>query len=185
MSHDYLDELLAVSQVLDLGANPADYRRTVQTKAGITGVLVPLVNGEALEETFAAAETYLHQPKGWPTMRLLSGKMRQILDRARARKPTEMKYLSFEPAEYTVYHAQDPAVRVFSLHTRPEPSWFLPVLDYALAFGETLGRMKVECSVPVEGGGVVYPVTIRTKWRALTDQRVIKALKETWTTQRS
>ena len=183
---DYLDELLNAGRVLDLTADPDAYRRTVQTKATISGALVPLLNGPLLDGTFDAAEEYLHRPRGWPTMRLLSGKMQQILDRARRHKvPGEVKYLAFEPAEYTIYHAEDPQTRVFSLHTRPEPSWFLPVLDYTLAFGEGLGRMRVERAVPVEGGAVVYPVTIRTKWRALTNQRVIKELKDRWTTLRS
>ena len=181
MSVDYLEELLSVGKVINLASNPDDYRRTVQSKTAVSGILVPLVNGRALDETFDVAEVYLHQPRGWPTMKLLSGKMRQILDRARVRKPSEVKYLAFEPAEYTVYHAQDPPVRVFALHTRPEPCVFLPILDYNLTFGENLGRMRVYRGED-QGGRLVYPVTIRTKWRALTNQQWIKALKETWTT---
>lgn len=185
MSGDYLAELLAIQGVTDLAADPATFRRSIQSKATISGVLVPLVNVSTLWKLFGVAEGYLQSPFHF-NRDLLTGKMRQILDRVREREkaPTELEYLTFDPQDYTIHHTEELPGRVICLHTKPERSWFLPVLEYGLAFGEKLGRMRVY-QVHQTGENLVHPVTIRTTWRALTNQRVIKALRETWTTLRS
>ncbi len=176
---DYLDELLAVHNVIDLAANPNDYRRTVQSQVTIFGLLIPLVNGASLDKLFGVAEGYLQDPNHF-NRNLMSAAMRIILDRVRSRgsTPSTLDYLNISPQDYAIHNADDPPARVVAIHTRPEKSWFLALLKYQLALGESLGRMRVFRGIE-QVGGVAYPVTIRTKWRALTDQRVIKALKET------
>ncbi len=179
---DYLDELLAIRGVIDLAANPDAYRRTIQSKATVSGVLVPLVGAPNLWKLFGVAEAYLQDPNHF-NRDLLTGKMRTILDRVREREqvPTDLEYLTFDPQDYTVYHSIEPACRVICLHTRPERAWFLPVLDYGLTFGESLGRMRVYYArLESAKRPLAHPVVIRTKWRALTDQRVIKELKDVW-----
>ena len=189
MTADYLDELLNASRVLDLAVNPDASRRTVQSRTTISGVLVPLdtVSCISLDATFSAAGGYLRNPT--TNQRALTGVMRSILDRVleHGPPPDNLKYLNFSPQDYTVHNSEDPPARVFNLHTRPYKSWFLALVDYQLVLGESLGRMRV--FRPVEHGThTVYPMVIRTTWRALTNQRVIKRLKEEhkkWTTRHS
>lgn len=180
VSIDYLDELLAVSRVTDLSASPDAYRRTVQSQVTISGVLIPLINATNLDKMFGVAEDYLCDPNHF-NRDLLSATMRTILDRARAHNPppTTLEYLNISPQDYTIHNAADPPVRVMTIHTRPEQSWFLALMDYQLVLGESLGRMRVFRAVE-QGGHCVYPIVIRTKWRALTNQRVIKRLRDVW-----
>ncbi len=189
---DYLDELLAAGQVLDLAVDPTAARRTIQSKTRLAGLLVPLANAPCLWKTFGAAEGYLENPDHL-NRSLLTGKMRSILDRVRERGkvPDNLEYLTFDPQDYTIYHADEPAgARVVALHTRPEWSWFLLLCEYHPVLGENYGRMRVmsareEVSPNSRALDVIHPVTIRTTWRALTNQRAIKRLKEEykkWTT---
>jgi len=189
MTPDYLDELLNAGRVLDLAVNPDASRRTVQSKVSVSGVLVPLYPDSriSLDVTFSAAGGYLRNPT--INHHALTGAMRAILDRVLAHgpPPNTLKYLNFSPQDYTVHNSEDPPARIFNLHTRPCKSWFLALVDYQLVLGESLGRMRV--FRPVEHGPhIAYPVVIRTKWRALTNQKVIKRLKEEynkWTTLHS
>ncbi|KKM23541.1 hypothetical protein LCGC14_1614160 [marine sediment metagenome] len=188
---DYLDELLIAGQVLDLAVDPTAARRTIQSKTRMAGLLLPLEYTSCLWKTFGVAEGYLKNPKHF-NRNLLTGKMRSILDRVRKRKkiPSVLEYLTFDPQDYTIYHADDPPdARVVALHTKPEWSWFLLLCKYHPVLGENYGRMRVmrarEGVSPHHALDVIHPVTIRTTWRALTNQRVIKRLKEEykeWTT---
>ena len=189
---DYLDELLAAGQVLDLAVDPTATRRTIQSKTRMAGLLIPLIHAPCLWKTFGVAEGYLKDPDHF-NRSLLTGKMRSILDRVRERGkvPAQLEYLTFDSQDYTVYHAVEPAgARVVALHTRPEWSWFLLLCKYYPVLGENYGRMRVMRAVESlldqhPGRTPIHPVTIRTNWRALTNQRVIKRLKEEykeWTT---
>ena len=192
---DYLDELLAAGQVLDLAVDPVAARRSIQSKARMAGVLVPLMGAEHLWKLFGAAEDYLDTPYHH-NKNLLTGKMRSILDqvRRRGKVPDKLEYLSIDPQDYTIYHAAEPAgARVVALHTKPEWSWFLLLCEYHPVLGESYGRMRVMPAIePLldqhPERAPIHPVTIRTTWRALTNQRVIKRLKEEykeWTTSPS
>jgi hypothetical protein len=189
VSGDYLDELLVAGQVLDLAVDPVAARRTIQSKTRMAGLLIPLANATCLWKTFGVAEGYLKTPLHF-NRQLLTGKMRSILDRVRERGkvPDKLAYLTFDPQDYTIYHADDPPdARVVALHTKPEWSWFLLLCKYHPVLGENYGRMRVMRAVESDqpGRNPIHPVTIRTTWRALTDQRVIKRLKEEykeWTT---
>ena len=188
---DYLDELLNAGRVLDLAVDPVAARRTIQAKTVMAGLVIPLGDAPCLWKTFGVAEGYLENPDHF-NRSLLTGKMRSILNRVREREkvPDKLEYLTFDPQDYTIYHADEPAgARVVALHTRPEWSWFLLLCEYHPVLGENYGRMRVmparEGVSPLGALGVIHPVTIRTTWRALTNQRVIKRLKEEyeeWTT---
>lgn len=188
---DYLDELLAAGRVLDLAVDPVAARRSIQSKTVMAGLLLPLVNAPCLWKTFGVAEGYLKDPNHF-NRDLLTGKMRDILNRVRERGkvPPVLEYLTFSPQDYTIYHADEPAgTRVVALHTKPEWSWFLLLCEYHPVLGENYGRMRVMPARAVsQSMPVVHPVTIRTTWRALTNQRVITRLKEEykeWTTSPS
>lgn len=193
MTTDYLEELLNAGRVLDLAVDPDAARRTIQSKTRMAGLLIPLANAPCLWKTFGVAEGYLKSPLHF-NRDLLTGKMRQILNRVldRGKVPVKLEYLTFDPQDYTIYHADDPpGARVVALHTKPEWSWFLLLCEYHPVLGESYGRMRVmqarEGVSPLRALGVIHPVTIRTTWRALTNQRVIKRLKveyEEWTTLR-
>ena len=189
---DYLDELLAAGQVLDLAVDPVAARRSIQSKTRMAGLLIPLVHASCLWKTFGVAEGYLKDPDHF-NRSFLTGKMRLILDRVREREkvPDKLEYLTFDPQDYTIYHANEPiGARVVALHTKPEWSWFLLLCEYHPVLGENYGRMRVMPAQEVVSPnsralGVIHPVTIRTTWRTLTNQRVIKRLKEEykeWTT---
>ncbi len=172
----------------------SDYAKGQEGKIlyfGGLGVLIPLVNASCLWKTFGVAEGYLKGPDHF-NRHLLTGKMRSILDRVRERGkvPAQLEYLTFDSQDYTIYHADDPPdARVVALHTKPEWSWFLLLSTYHPVLGENYGRMRVMYARAVSQSiPVAHPVTIRTNWRALTNQRVIKRLKEeynTWTTPSS
>ncbi|KKM26309.1 hypothetical protein LCGC14_1586110 [marine sediment metagenome] len=194
MASDYLDELLMAGQVLDLAVDPTAARRTIQSKTVMAGLLIPLENASFLWKTFGVAEGYLKSPLHF-NQDFLTGKMRDILNRARERgkAPDKLEYLTFAPQDYTIYHADDPPdARVVALHTKPEWSWFLLLCKYHPVLGENYGRMRVMRAVDAKQTKrnppvllVAHPVTIRTTWRALTNQGVIKRLKEEyekWTT---
>lgn len=188
---DYLDELLNAGRVLNLAIDPNAARRTIQSKTRMAGLLIPLENASYLWKTFGVAAGYLKDPNHF-NRGLLTGKMRDILNRVRERGkiPPVLEYLTFAPQDYTIYHADDPpGARVVALHTRPEWSWFLLLCEYHPVLGECYGRMRVmsarEGVSSLRALGIIHPVTIRTTWRALTNQRVIKRLKEEykeWTT---
>jgi len=192
---DYLDELLAAGRVLDLAVDPNAARHTIQSKTRMAGLLIPLANAPCLWKTFGVAEGYLKDPIHL-NQNLLTGKMRDTLNRVRERGkvPPVLEYLTFSPQDYMIYHADEPpGARVVALHTKPEWSWFLLLCEYHPVLGENYGRMRVMKAVEAEQTKrnppaplVVHPVTIRTTWRALTNQRVIKRLKEeykAWTTR--
>ena len=176
-------EYLAAAQVTDLARDPNDYRVTRQSAVTINGLLVPVSAGEywrikALFKDYGAAfsDNYMH---GQYTQKFtgLTATMQVLIARA-ARRGIGKKdlkagaesfgfhYISIDPRDYTLFTAPHVDVPVVSIHTRPERCWFLGLLKLEGALGLSLGRMRV--MRPTKQG--VYPVTIRTKWRALTNK---------------
>lgn len=182
---DWGDEYQAAFQVADLARDPDDFRVTRQSKTTVGGILMPvsIVDRKRLERLFAAYEAAFHYYHGLPEpirrlscstnprgRGMLTAAMEVLLKRA-ARRTTGpipgFDYLSIEARDYTIFIAPHVEPPVISIHTRPERCKFLAVLRFpGTALGESLGRMRV--MRPTDQG--VYPVTIRTKWRALTNK---------------
>ena len=180
----WADEYLAAARVTDLARDPDDFRVTRQSKATIGGLLVP-VNKEAgrkLQSLFTAFELAfgLYQrgvfdsrnPRLTATM---EATLRRSASHTKDARPW-FDYISLDPRDYTIFTAPDIPVPVVSIHTRPERCWFLGVLRFEGALGLSLGRLRV--SRPTEQG--VYPVTIRTKWRALTNKRKQEEVRDAY-----
>lgn len=177
---DWARELLAASQVADLARDPDDFRVTRQSKVTVGGLLVPVSQDdrELLASIFNEYELIfglhcrgLHQEAKDAAKFRLTAMMEAMLKRsaARADDPNANPHfdgISVDPRDYTVFTAPHVEVPVVCIHTRPERCWFLGVLKFEGALGLSLGRMRV--MRPTDQG--VYPVTIRTKWRALTNK---------------
>jgi hypothetical protein len=91
-----------------------------------------------------------------------------MLKRAASRttENPDFTYISVDPRDYTIFTAPHVELPIISIHTRPERCWFLGIITFEGALGLSLGRMRV--MRPTDKG--MYPVTIRTKWRALTNK---------------
>ena len=173
---DWAREYLAASQVTDMAKDPDDFRVTRQSKATISGLLMPVseADRERLEDLFSAYVTafdyYLQGNQGNARQfDRLSVTMRVLLRRAAYRSKAKVggfDYVSLDPRDYTLFTCLHVAVPVVCIHTRPERCWFLGILRFEGALGLSLGRMRV--MRPNDKG--MYPVTIRTKWRALTNK---------------
>ena len=171
----WADEYLAASQVTDMAKDPDDYRRSVQSAATIGGLLVPVgeANDERLTDLFTDYEyvyqLYLNGYRKAQAVYNLTATMQAMMQRAASRtkaKPPDFSYISIDPRDYSVFHTPHVEVPVICIHTRPEKCWFLGIMRFEGALGLSLGRMRV--MRPNENG--MYPVTIRTKWRALTNK---------------
>ena len=172
---DWAEEYLATHQVIDLARDPDDFRVTRQSAVTVNGLLVPVGkdDGAELEFLFTLYEmaflyyktrTIIAAPQdGGLTATMLAALKRSA---ARAKEPPDFTYISIDPRDYTIFTAPGLDIPVVSIHTRPERCWFLGVLRFEGALGLSLGRMRV--SRPTEAG--LYPITIRTKWRALTNK---------------
>ncbi len=169
-------EYLAATQVYDFAKDPDDYRVSRQSAVTIAGLLVPLggADAERLTDLFQDYE-YVYQLhlNGYRKAQVvynLTATMQVMMQRAAERTkgpPPDFKYISIDPRDYSTF--SDPGIGdlvVISIHTRPERCWFLGILRFEGALGLSLGRMRV--MRPNENG--MYPVTIRTKWRALTNK---------------
>ncbi len=169
----WADEYLAASQVTDMAKDPDDYRRSVQSKVTIGGLLVPVdaIDKERLDTLFWAYQVgFLHvrdHVGKWPAY-FLTATMGALLKRSAQQATTDLdfRYISIDPRDYTIFNAPHVEVPIVCIHTRPERCWFLGILRFEGALGLSLGRMRV--MRPTDKG--MYPVTIRTKWRALTNK---------------
>ena len=174
---DWAKEYLAAHQVTDLARDPDDFRVTRQSAVTVNGLLIPVVEDDGhrlnnlmlrYQVAFDSFRTMRPAPAYCSTR--LSATMLKMMERSAARLkdkvPVSFTYISIDPRDYTIFTAPGIPVPVVSIHSRPEQCWFLGVLRFEGALGLSLGRMRV--SRPTEKG--VYPVTIRTKWRALTNK---------------
>jgi hypothetical protein len=182
---------LAARQTTDLARDPTDPKLTRQSAATIQGVLVP-VSGirdnlplaslfRLYERGLAVAHTLkTKHPLGNGSFKNLTSTMIAMIERSAARNINpvpELKYLSLDPRDYTVYDVNHVDVPVISIHTRPERCWFLAVLDVDDdIIGLKLGRMRVG-RVSDQG---VYPITIRTHYRALTDRKKQEEVRDAY-----
>ncbi len=181
---DWASEYQSVFPVIDLARDPDDFRVTRQSKVTIGGLLVPVWESdrELLGDLFGAYEAAFKHYRGQVTFKktgppfsALTGTMQALLHRAakRTKAPPDSppmlggEYITLDPRDYTTYSAPDiGGLTVISIHTRPERCWFLGILKFESALGLSLGRMRV--MRPTDKG--MYPVTIRTNWRALTNK---------------
>ena len=177
LSMSWADEYLAACQVTDMAKDPDDYRRTVQSAVTVGGVLIPGDEGDRLilEEMFRDYEATFHlyrwgldgHVKSVPNLTAMMKKMIKRSAKAAKDPPLEFAYISLDPRDYTMFVAPRVESSIIEIHTRPDRCLFLAVLCYdGLAMGETFGRMRVKR--PTEQG--VYPIEIRTRWRALTNK---------------
>ena len=171
----WADEYLATLKVTDLAGDPNDFRVTRQSAVTVKGVLLPVSDLDRRRVTnlwlrCQVAFDCLRKGQPMPAYctERLTATMQVALKRAatRAKRTPDFEYLSIDPRDYTVFTAPGVPVPVVNIHTRPERCWFLGVLRFEGALGLSLGRMKVRRTTD-QG---VYPVTIRTKWRALTNK---------------
>ena len=170
----WAEEYLAAAQVFDFDRDPDDYRVTRQSEVSIAGLLVPvgLMDSsrlDALFEEYKGAFRFFRQAPEGRWLGPLTATMQVMLRRgaARAKGEPDFSYISLDPRDYTTF--SDPEIgdlTVIRINTRPERCWFLGILKFEGALGLSLGRMRV--MRPTDQG--VYPVTIRTKWRALTNK---------------
>ena len=182
---DWTDEYQAAFPVIDFAKNPDDFRVTRQSKVTIGGLLVPVSNKDwaTLGSLFALYEgAFDYFRRGGKDLRAyyqLTATMQAMLGRAAARSKGEpdFSYISLDPRDYTTYSAPDIGdLTVISIHTRPERCWFLGILKFESALGLSLGRMRV--MRPTAKG--MYPVTIRTNWRALTNNKKQEAVRDAY-----
>ena len=170
----WAEEYLAASQVYDFARDPDDYRRSVQSEVSFAGLLVPVnaLDSNRLENLFVAyAESFAYWRAGGNTIEFsrLSATMQAQMRRAasHAKGDIDFNYISIDPRDYSTFSCPDIGdLTVISIHTRPERCWFLGILRFESALGLSLGRMRV--MRPNDNG--MYPVTMRTKWRALTNK---------------
>jgi len=175
---DWASEYQAAFPVIDLARDPDDFRVTRQSKVTIGGLLVPVTPWDRsrldkLYELYAGAFDYYrrggHDPRGFGG---LTATMQAMIERSaiRARFRDEVllasEWISIDPRDYTVFEAPQVETPVVCIHTRPERCWFLGILKFESALGLSLGRMRV--MRPTDKG--MYPVKIRTNWRALTNK---------------
>ena len=171
----WAEEYLAASQVTDMAKDPDDYRVTRQSEVSIGGLLVPVsLTGEDRATLGVLFRDYhrayqMHCQGLHDTNPRLTATMRAMMERAVARNDGPIPgfdYISIDPRDYTIFSSLHVDVPVVCIHTRPERCWFLGILKFESALGLSLGRMRV--MRPNDKG--MYPVTIRTKWRALTNK---------------
>ena len=170
----WADEYLAATQVFDFAQDPDDYRVTRQSAVSIAGLLVPVakVDGLRLGNLFVSYEEAFQlnrEARDTSGFHNLTATMQVMLRRgaARAKEIPDFNYISIDPRDYSTFSCPDIGdLTVISIHTRPERCWFLGILRFESALGLSLGRMRV--MRPNDKG--MYPVTIRTKWRALTNK---------------
>ena len=177
-SPNWAKEYLAAAEVYDFSQDPDDYKVTRQSKATIAGLLIPVspLDYGKLSDLFTLyTSAFQHYHNGGaqadtpPDLSRLTGVMRSLIEKSTNRYEEEIldfKYISIDPRDYTIFTAPHVDVPVVCIHTRPERCWFLGILKFAGALGLSLGRMRV--MRPDDNG--MYPVTIRTKWRALTNK---------------
>ncbi len=172
---DWASEYQAAFPVIDLARDPDDFRVTRQSKVTIGGLLVPIHPGDGarlnmLYGLYAGAFNYYRRGQKNPSpYNELTATTLKMLERAaiRAKKIPDFDYITLDPRDYTTFSAPDVGgLTVISIHTRPERCWFLGILKFESALGLSLGRMRV--MRPTDKG--MYPVTIRTNWRALTNK---------------
>ncbi len=179
---DWAKEYQAVSQVADMARDPDDFRVTRQSKVTLSGVLVPV--GDRDKRRLAFLFVQYQEAFNWyrtarghgqrgcggcssPECEAITSTMEAMLKRGAVgtTETPDFNYISLDPRDYTLFMAPDVPLVVVNIHTRPERCWFLAVGLPFEALAMNLGRMRVE--KPTDQG---YPVTIRTKWRALTNR---------------
>ena len=183
---DWTDEYQAAFPVIDFAKNPDDFRVTRQSKVTIGGLLVPVGEKDMwrLKGLFSDYEAVFHlchdECYKAATEYSLTATMQALLQRGAKRlkgEPPDFSYISLDPRDYTTYSAPDIGdLTVISIHTRPERCWFLGILKFESALGLSLGRMRV--MRPTDEG--MYPVTIRTNWRALTNNKKQEEVRDAY-----
>ncbi len=167
----FASEILAAGQTMDLARDPDEPLVTRQSKVSIGGLLFPLTEEDTfqLQYLFAAYEHLYH---GGGAYTILTGRMRRMIlhavERSKDRDVGAFTYISLDPQDYTIFscHLLND-IPVIKIHTRPEACWFLGVMRFTgTALGLNMGRMRV--MRPTDKG--VYPITLRTKYRALTNK---------------
>ena len=171
----WADEFQAASQVADLAKDPDDFRATRQSKVTVNGLLVPVsetdrqrLNNLWLRFAVAFTNYFIGQPPPPYCYNRMTATMLKMLERSatRAKDIPVFNHITLDPRDYTIFTAPHVDVPVISIHTRPVRCWFLGIMRFEGALGLSLGRMRI--SRPTDKG--VYPVTIRTNWRALTNK---------------
>ena len=164
-------EYLALAQIYDFAHDPDDPLVTRQSKVSLHGLLFPLKEKYELQlqTLFTAYESLYH---GGPRHEILTGRMQQMIlhaaERSKDKDVGAFTYISLDPQDYTIFscHLLND-IPVIKIHTRPEACWFLGVMRFTgTALGLNMGRMRV--MRPTDKG--VYPITLRTKYRALTNK---------------
>lgn len=171
-------EYLAAALVTDMARDPDDYRVTRQSKVTIGGLLVPVSMEDGtmmsnLHRAYEQAFRYCRyglwgSDQAW-ALPQLTGAMHKMIKQSATRTSEDVpdfSYISIDPQDYTVFTAPHVELPIISINTRPERCWFLGIIQFEGALGLSLGRMRV--MRPNDKG--MYPVTIRTKWRALTNK---------------
>ena len=186
---DWAEEYLAADQTSDLARDPNDFRVTRQSEVTVNGLLVPVSETDRqrfnnLWLRYLIAFDCFRKGRPVPThcTERLTATMVVMLRRAafragkEPRSITQFDYISIDPRDYTIFTAPGVPLPVVSIHTRPERCWFLGYVRFEGALGLSLGRMRV--SRPTEAG--LYPVTIRTKWRALTNKKKQEEVRDAY-----
>ena len=164
-------EMLAAGQTMDLARDPDEPLVTRQSKVSIGGLLFPLTEEDSfqLQCLFTAYEDLYHGVNDW---KILTGRMRRMIlhaaERSAGKDVLAFTYISLDPQDYTIFscHLLND-IPVIKIHTRPEACWFLGYMRFTgTALGLNMGRMRV--MRPTDKG--VYPITLRTKYRALTNK---------------
>lgn len=188
----WADRWLAANQVTDMRSDPAESKLTVQTEEAGSGVLVPVSkidNQELRNLLLIQREAFWRLQEGNPLNNALFDKltstMRALLSQAtnRNKEGRPFRYIPIAPRDYTIYNAPHVEVPVICIHTKPERSWFLMMVELTTmagqfngAFGAQLGRIRV---YPATDQGV-FPFNIRTNWRALTNKKKLKEVKDAY-----
>ncbi len=186
-SMSWANEYLALSKVYDFSQDPEDFRFGRQSMVTINGILSPLdkKDSQCLDGLFDAYEVAFdlyqsgrdEEVKALP---YLTAKIREMIKNAvaRAKEPIiDLEYVNIDPRDYTFLSVPKIEVPLIKIHTRPERCRFLAVMKLpGKALGESLGRMRVK---PVTELGV-YPFTLRTKWRALTNPLELKEARDAY-----
>ena len=171
----WAEEFQAASRVADLAKDPDDFRVTRQSKVTVNGLLIPVGEGDRqrlnnLWMRFRVAFTQYFMGQAVPPycQGRMTATMLKMLERAatRAKDIPAFNHITLDPRDYTIFAAPHVDVPIINIHTRPVRCWFLGIVRFEGALGLSLGRMKI--SRPTDKG--VYPVTMRTNWRALTNK---------------
>lgn len=185
----WAEEFQAAFQVADLAKDPDDFKVTRQSKVTINGLLIPVGEDDRqrlnnLWLRYLITFDCIRKGRPVPThcSERLTATMLKMLERSAVRAGkdprniTQFDYITLDPRDYTIFTAPHVDVPIVCIHTRPERCWFLGIVRFEGALGLSLGRMKI--NRPTDKG--VYPVTIRTNWRALTNKQKQEEVRDAY-----